>query len=125
MSDVGVDEVLGLEERRWAAMIAKDTATLRDLFADEMSSTHANAVVYTKDSYLQAIEERVFDYRVVERTETDARRVGDTVLVTGRAQMEVAVGPRQVKLDARYSMVWVRKDDRWQFLCWHSTAIPA
>ena len=123
MGDAGLDEVLGLEERRWAAMIAKDTATLSELFADEMSATHANAGTYTKASYLEAIE-RTFDYQKVERTDTDARRVGDTVLLTGRARMDVAVDGRQVQVDARYSVVWVRKDGRWQFLCWQATAIP-
>ena len=124
MGDAGIDEVLELEERRWAAMIAKDTATLSELFADEMSATHANAVSYTKDSYLKALE-RIFDYQSVERTDTDARRVGDTVLVTGRARMEVAANGRQVLVNARYSVVWVRKNGAWQFLCWQSTAIPA
>ena len=125
MADSAVDEVLGLEERRWAAMIAKDTATLKDLFADEMSYTHSNALVDTKASYLKAIDDRTFDYRAAERTDTDARRIGDTVLVTGRAQIDVAAGGRQVHLNARYTVVYVRKDGRWQFLCWQSTAIPA
>jgi hypothetical protein len=125
MGDTGVDEVVRLEERRWAAMIAKDTATLGDLFAEEMSYTHSNALVDTKASYLKAIDERIFDYQAVERTDTDARRVGDTVLLTGRAQIDVASSGRQVHLNARYSVVWVRKDGRWQFLCWQSTSIPA
>ena len=125
MADAGVDEVLGLEERRWAAMIAKDTAALGELFADEMSYTHSNALVDTKASYLKAIDERIFDYRSVERTDTEGRRVGEAVLVTGRAQLDVAAGGRQVHLNARYTVVYVRKDGRWQFLCWQSTSIPA
>ena len=125
MADAGVDEVLGLEERRWAAMIAKDTAALGELFADEMSYTHSNALVDTKASYLKAIDERIFDYQAVERTDTEGRRVGDTVLVTGRAQIQVAAAGRQVHLNARYTVVYVRKDGRWQFLCWQSTSIPA
>ncbi len=64
-----------------------------------------------KVSYLKAIDERIFDYQRVERTDTHARRVGDTVLVTGRARMDVAANGRQVLLNARYSMVWVRKDE--------------
>jgi ketosteroid isomerase-like protein len=125
MADAGIREVTELEERRWAAMIAKDTATLGDLFADEMSYTHSNALVDTKASYLKAIDERIFDYQKVERSDTDARRVGDTVLLTGRAQIDVAAGGRQVHLNARYTVVYVRKDGRWQFLCWQSTSIPA
>lgn len=125
MADAGTTEVLAQEERRWAAMIAKDTATLGELFADELSYTHSNALVDTKASYLKAIEERIFDYQAVERTDTEARQVGDAVLVTGRAQIDVAAAGRQVRLNARYTVVYVRKDARWQFLCWQSTPIPA
>lgn len=125
MADAGTTEVLAQEERRWAAMIAKDTATLGELFADELSYTHSNALVDTKASYLKAIEERIFDYQAVERTDTEARQVGDAVLVTGRAQIDVAAAGRQVRLNARYTVVYVRKDGRWQFLCWQSTPIPA
>lgn len=47
------------------------------------------------------------------------------MLVTGRTRMDVAFNGRQVLLNARYSIVWVRKNGAWQFLCWQSTAIPA
>jgi len=125
MSDAAIDEVLALEERRWEAMIAKDTATLAEMFADEMSYTHSNALVDTKQSYLKAIEERVFDYQSVERSDGQASLVGDTALLTGRAEIDVAAGGRAVHLNARYTVVWVRRDDRWEFLCWQSTSIPA
>jgi len=124
MGDADLGEVFRLEERRWAAMITKDAATLSELFADEMSATHANSLTYTKASYLNAIE-RTFDYQKVECSDSDARRVGDTVLLTGRARMDVAVRGRQAHVNARYSVVWVRQDDRWQFLCWQATTIPA
>ena len=61
-----VAEVTEHEDRRWAAMIAKDIDALSALFADELSYTHSNASVDTKSSYLKAIEERYFDYRTVE-----------------------------------------------------------
>jgi ketosteroid isomerase-like protein len=124
MSDAVIDEVLALEEQRWQAMIAKDTARLAELFADEMSYTHSNALVDTKESYLVAIEERVFDYQAVERSDGQASLVGDTALLTGRAEIDVVAGGRAVHLNARYTVVWVRRDGRWQFLCWQSTSIP-
>jgi uncharacterized protein (TIGR02246 family) len=124
-TDTAADEVLALEQRRWDAMIAKDTATLAELFADEASYTHSNALVDTKASYLRAIEERTFDYRSVERSDQQVRVLGDTALLTGRAGIEVVAGGHQRHLDARYSVVWVRRDGRWQFLCWQSTSIPS
>jgi ketosteroid isomerase-like protein len=125
MTDAALNEVLELEERRWAAMIAKDTDVLADLFAEEMSYTHSNAVVDTRSSYLEAIEKRTFDYHGVERSDTTEHLVGDTALLTGRAEIDVTAGGHQVHLNARYTVVWVRRDGRWQFLCWQSTSIPA
>jgi ketosteroid isomerase-like protein len=125
MTDAAVADVLELEQRRWDAMIAKDTATLAELFADEMSYTHSNALVDTKASYLQAIEQRTFDYRSVERSDERTILIGDTALHTGRARIEVVAGGSPRQLDARFSVVWVRRDGRWQFLCWQSTSIPA
>ena len=125
MTDAAIAEVLELERRRWDAMIAKDTAVLDDLFADEMSYTHSNALVDTKASYLKAIEDRVFDYKAVRRFDEEARLFGDTALLTGRAEIDVAAAGRTVHLNARFSVVWARRDGRWKFLCWQSTPIPA
>ncbi len=124
MTDAATAEILQQEERRWAAMIAKDTKTLGELFADEMSYTHSNAMVDTKASYLKAIAERTFDYRDVQRFDTQVSVINDTALVTGRAEINVAARGREVKLNARYSVVWVRREGSWQFLCWQSTPVP-
>lgn len=117
-------EIRQLEDRRWTAQIDEDVDTLRRLFADEMSYTHSNALVDTKDSYIAAIADKVFDYRAEQRTDTAIRIVGDTALVTGRIAITVVVAGAERNLDARYSVVWVRRDDAWQFLCWQSTPVP-
>jgi ketosteroid isomerase-like protein len=124
MSSAAIDEVLQLEQRRWDAMIAKDLDVLAGLFADEMSYTHSSAVVDTKESYLDAIERRVFDYRSVQRSDERAAAVGNAVLLTGRAEVELVAGGRDIRLDARYTVVWAHDGSRWRFLCWQSTPIP-
>ncbi len=125
MAETDVAEVLELEARRWNAMIAKDTATLAELFADEMSYTHSNALVDTKASYLKAIEKGTFDYQAVKRSDDAITVFGDTALLTGRAEIDVNGGGRQLHLNARYTVIWLRRDGTWQFLAWQSTAIPA
>jgi ketosteroid isomerase-like protein len=118
------NEIKELEDLRWRAQIYEDVDTLRRLFADEMSYTHSNALVDTKDSYLEAIANKVFDYRAEQRSDTTIRIVDDTALVTGRIAITVVAGGAERNLDARYSVVWVRRDDSWQFLCWQSTPVP-
>jgi ketosteroid isomerase-like protein len=124
-NEAAVAEVLALEERRFAAMVAKDTAALGELFADELSYTHSNASVDTKATFLAAIEARRFDYRSVTCSDRTSVVLGDTALLTGRAQIEVLAGGREVQLNARFTVTYVRKDGRWQFLAWQSTSIPA
>ena len=117
-------EIHALEDRRWAAQIGADIGELESLLADELSYTHSNGLVDTKGSYLSAIEKQVFDYQSEKRTEVLATIVDSTAMVTGRVEMDVVAGGRQVHLDSRYSAIWVQRDGAWQFLCWQSTPLP-
>jgi hypothetical protein len=118
-------EIRELEDRRYKAMIDKDLVTLDELFADELAYTHSNALVDTKQSYLAAIEKRVFDYREAKRLEEDIVVFGDAARVTGHAQLHVVAGKRDVHLNARFTVLYVRQGGRWRFAAWQSTPIPA
>jgi ketosteroid isomerase-like protein len=124
MSADAETDVRNLEQQRWRAIIDKDVEALRELIADELSYTHSNAMVDTKETYLRAIEDRVFDYQGVRHFDDQCRVIGDVALLTGRAEIDVVAGGSLRHLDARYSVVWVRRDGRWHFLCWQSTALP-
>lgn len=119
------EAVRDLERQRWQAILDKDVDALDRLTAEELSYTHSNALVDTKESYLRAIRDRVFDYREARRFDEECRVIGDVALLTGRAEIDVVAGGSLRHLNARYSVVWVRRDGRWQFLCWQSTAVPA
>jgi uncharacterized protein (TIGR02246 family) len=118
-------EIRELEDRRYKAMIDKDLATLDEIFADELSYTHSNTLVDTKQSYLEAIEKRMFDYRDAKRLEEDIVVFGDAARITGHAQLHVVAGKRDVHLNARFTILYVRQDGRWRFAAWQSTPIPA
>ncbi len=118
-------EVEAAEDRRWAAQLGADTEALAELLADELSYTHSNGLVDTKASFLDAIANKVFDYRSADRTDVSVALVGETAVIAGRVAMLVVAGGREVNLDSRYSAVWARHDGRWQFVCWQSTPIPA
>lgn len=123
MSDVTA-EITALEDRRWAAQIGEDIATLEELYADELSYTHSNGHVDTKESYIKAIANKVFDYRGEERRDVAVTVVEGTAMVTGRIAIHVVAGGAERHLDARYSVIWVRRPaGNWQFLCWQSTPV--
>lgn len=118
-------EIEALEDRRWAALLASDVDALGQLLADELQYTHSNGLVDTKDSYLEAITDKTFDYRSEDRSDMAIAVVGDTAMMTGRCAFTVIVGEsRTVDLDCRYSTVWVRRGQSWQLLCYQSTPLP-
>ena len=91
-----------------------------------MRYTHSNATVDTKDSYITAIKNKVFDYRNVETKDTEIQLIGenDLGLVNGQALISVLAGGRELTLDCRYTCLWKHTDNGWQFLAWHNTPLP-
>lgn len=123
--DVVTEEIEAVEQERWQAMLAADTEALDRLLADELTYTHSNGLVDTKASLLDAIAVKRFDYRSADRRDVSIAVVGDVAVITGRVAMLVVAGDREVHLDSRFSSVWARADDRWRFVCWQSTPLPA
>jgi len=118
-------DILALEDRRYAAMTAQDAATLAQLLHDDLVYTHSSAVIDTKHSYVEGIRSGKFRYSKIERTGEKVRVYGDTALVTGRAAIEVAVDGKPKSLRLRYLDVWVNQPGGWKFVAWQSTSIPA
>lgn len=118
-------EILGLEDQRYAAMIAKDEAALEKCFGDDLIYTHSSGAVDTKASYIAAIKGGKFNYIKCDRFEEKVRVYGDTALVSGRAVFEAVVegAPRTLRL--RYLNVWTKAQSGWKFVGWQSCPLPA
>lgn len=125
MSSMTEKDILALEAKRYAAMIAIDEKALTECFADDLIYVHSSGLVDTKASYIAAIKGGKFRYKKCERFEEKVRIYGNTALVTGRGAFEVDVDgtPRSLKL--RYLNVWTDSGAGWKFVGWQSCALPA
>jgi hypothetical protein len=106
MSDIKAIE--NLEERRRKAMLAADLATLDDMFAEDLSYTHSNAVMERKSLYLERLGAKHYDYRELNFLDQDIRMVGEAALVTGRMTGEVLIAGQLRKLNSLTTVVWIR-----------------
>ena len=120
---MSADEIRGLEDERFRAMVAADVAALERLLGDELVYTHSNASVDTKASLIESIRTRR-PYQKIESPEREVRLFGDSAVVSGRARIELG-GPTPRVLNARYTDVWVKGSSGWQMVAWQSTPIPA
>ena len=119
------DDILALEERRWAAQIGKDEAELTSLLFYELRYTHRTGWVDTKANYVASILENMVVYQTVEHTDTEAQLVGSSAVVTGRAVIGVEARCRQLELKVAYTAVAVERNGSLQLLTWQSTLLAA
>ncbi len=121
---ISIDQVLALEDARYAAMAAGDLAQLDRIFANDMGYTHSSSLFDDKASYIQAMREAKFAYRSVQRSDAKVVFAGGAALVTGRIRLDILfpTGPRI--LDSRFLSVWIKLGEQWRHLAWQSTPMP-
>lgn len=118
-------EILGLEDQRFAAMIARDFAALEKLVHDELLYTHSSGVTDTKASWLESMKSGKVKYRSAAATERQVRFFGEVALIRGRAAIEAEIGGEPRSLRLLFLNAWVRTPQGWKFAAWQSCPLPA
>ena len=116
--------VIDLDKKRMDAMARKDLAALDALIAEDLVYTHSTARLDTKQSLLGAMESGATVYTSVAPSEVKAQDLGDTVVLTGKAQIAVMSQGRPNSFAVRFTDIWSNKAGRWQMVAWQSTRLP-
>lgn len=116
--------VIALDKERMDAMAAKDIARLDQLIAEELIYTHSSARLDTKASLIEGMESGSTVYRAAVPRDVEARDLGDTVVLTGAAHIEVSASGNELSFDVRFIDVWAKRDGGWQMVAWQSTKLP-
>jgi ketosteroid isomerase-like protein len=117
-------ELIKLEDRRYAAMLAKDIPILRDIFANDAVYTHSNGLVDNKSGYLTALSSGEFVYRTIERFDEKVSLFGDAAVITGRIRLKVDFKSGPKLLESRFLSAWIQTTEGWRHLAWQSTPLP-
>jgi ketosteroid isomerase-like protein len=118
-------EILGLEDQRFGAMIARDFKGLEAMLHGELLYTHSSGVTDTKSSWLDAMRSGRTKYKTVNCSDRRVRLFGDIALVTGRAAIEAEINgqPRQLKLT--FLNAWAKTPQGWKFVAWQSCPLAS
>jgi hypothetical protein len=117
-------EIEALDRQRFRAMEAGDVEALGRLLHEKLTYTHSSGVVDTKQSYLDGVRGKLWDYRKVGDTERRTSIVDGAVLVLSRFEAELFVRGVAKTVDSLALTVWVREGGRWQVAAVHSMAHP-
>jgi ketosteroid isomerase-like protein len=115
--------IVELDAQRMKATVAKDTVTLRRLLGEELIYTHSSARLDTKDSLIGNMESGSTVYTHLEPSDVKAQEFGDTVILTGTAQIGVTSNGVPMSFAVRFTDVWVKRGGEWQMVNWHSTRL--
>jgi hypothetical protein len=116
---------MGLEDKRFGAMIARDFAALDKLVHDQLLYTHSSGVTDSKATWLESMKSGKVKYKSVNCSERKVRFFGDVALMNGRAAIEVEIGGQPKSLRLLFLNAWTRTPKGWQFVAWQSCPQPA
>ena len=74
-----------------AAMVAKDTATLNRLHADDFVLTHMTGMHQSKPEFIRAIVNGTLNYYSAEHEQMDIKVDGNHATLAGRSRVNAAV----------------------------------
>lgn len=117
--------IIDLDRKRMHAMAAKDVAILEAVLADDLIYTHSSARLDTKKSLISAMMSGATVYTGCEPSDVKAQDLGDTVVLTGIAQIKIVSNGTPNAFGVRFTDVYAKRDGRWQMVTWQSTRLPA
>jgi ketosteroid isomerase-like protein len=112
------------DTKRIEAMVKGDLTALETTFTKDLTYTHSNGKVDTKESLLEALKTGATKYLAVTLTEKKHQVYGNTVLISGIAEVKVKAGENEVTFKARFTEVWTRQKGEWRFAAWQTTRLP-
>ncbi len=117
--------IVDLDKKRMHAMTAKDVAALEAVLADDLIYTHSSARLDTKKSLIGAMVSGTTVYTSIEPSEVKAQDLGDSVVLTGIAQIKVVSNGTPNAFGVRFTDVYAKRNGKWQMVTWQSTRLPA
>ncbi len=115
--------IIELDRQRMAAMGSRDIPALNRLIADDLIYIHSSARVDTKATLIGAMESGATVYRSVVPSEVTAQDLGDAVVLTGVAAIEVTSGGNAMSFRVRFADVYANRGGNWQMVTWQSTKL--
>ena len=117
-------EMLGLEDKRFAAMVARDFAALEKMVHDELLYTHSSGVTDNKASWLESMKSGKVKYKSASCSERQVKVFGEVALIRGRAAIEVDIGGQPKSLRLLFLNAWTKTPQGWKFAAWQSCPQP-
>lgn len=116
-------EVLAAHEKRRIATLDGDATVVASMMTNDLTFTHANAVVETKEQFVDALKSQRLRYKTLMDEDQQVRVHGSTGVVSGTCHIVVDASGTEYDLRVAFTELWVREADAWRMMLWHATEV--
>ena len=116
-------EVLAAHEKRRVATLNGDANAVASMMIDDLTFTHANAIVETKEQFVDAIKTRRLQYKALTDEDRQVRVHGSTGVVSGTCRILVDASSTEIDIRVRFTELWVKESETWRMMLWHATTV--
>jgi hypothetical protein len=120
--ELAAAQVIELERRFEQAVLHGEYEAIDAMLDPQFSYIDTRASVIGRTAFVEA--QRRVRYTRHEYSELEARAWGETVVVTGRAEVGAVAGDAEIQRSLRYTRVWVKRDGRWVSAALQTTRLP-
>ncbi|RZJ91038.1 MAG: nuclear transport factor 2 family protein [Chryseobacterium sp.] len=117
-------EVKTAHEKRRVETLNGNWEAVSSMMADDLTFTHANAVVEDKTQFIDALKSKRLRYRKLADENLKVRVHDNTGVVSGICHIVVDASGTTIDLRVEFTELWVKKDNKWSMLLWHATQVP-
>ncbi|ODP35790.1 MULTISPECIES: nuclear transport factor 2 family protein [Pandoraea] len=121
MAGKHIDEVRRRESARFEAMIDGNIDVLETHLADGLFYVHSNGKRESKGEFLNALSSGRRKYAAIDVTSQELREFGDTVVVTGKLDVELETATGSLNSQMIYTAVHVLEAGVWHLISWQAT----
>lgn len=109
-------ELLRLNARYDSALLRKDTALLRSLFADDFILTNPEGRVLNRDEQLLNVATTELNWQSAQSKNVRISFYGNTAVLTGEFEGVATYRGNPLTMQERYTSVWVNMESGWKLV---------
>jgi hypothetical protein len=114
-------KVMQAEQRRFEAMVQRDTQSLAQLVDKTLIFIHSNALKETKTDFIGSVSSGRIIYQSMKPTPVAFQRWGRTAILNGTVAVEGIYKGNPFKMNLLYTSVYRKKGGHWRLVRWQST----
>lgn len=118
-------EALRAEDVRYKALIGADFRVLGTIFGDDLSYSHAEGDLDTKQSFIDNLKKKPSKYIAFTRHNAVVKTYGCVAIISGDLTIDyrASQGKEPHSSYLRFTSIWIKRKAGLQFVYWQSTSL--